>query len=110
VGSYDENTGDKNSHASVPVRVASPAPPAPKSTPHVYRSFFSFWMRGDKKGRCGHSYLESTRAFLKAPQKIEATIIKECVFQHPKSTRIGSEFEDFNTKTLLNANKYFIPL
>jgi hypothetical protein len=42
-------------------------------------------MRGDKKGRCGHSYLESTRAYLKAPQKLEATIIKECVFQHPKA-------------------------
>jgi hypothetical protein len=51
----------------------------------------------------------ATSAFLKAPQKLEATTIKECVFQHPKSTRICSEFEDLNAKTLFNANKYFTP-
>ncbi len=56
----------------------------------------------------GTATWKGTSAFFKAPQKLEATTIKECVFQHPKSTRIGSEFEDLNTKTLMQINTLFL--
>ncbi len=63
-----------------------------------------------QEGQMWAQLLGKYPCFFNAPQKLEATIIKECVFQHPKSTRIGTELEDLNTKTLLNANKYFISL